>query len=139
MTPHALLFTLAAIGISETVYLIRQRRAQKRPVCVIGQSCHQVLESKYNKLFGISNDAAGLAFYIIISIVTAFLVIGIEPMLIWEKLAKILILGGALISLYFIYLQWQVIMYWCFWCVMSAITIFLMALIVLTSNLIMSV
>lgn len=33
MTPHALLFTLAATGISETVYLIRSCITQKAPVC----------------------------------------------------------------------------------------------------------
>ncbi|MDA2922595.1 vitamin K epoxide reductase family protein [Patescibacteria group bacterium AH-259-L07] len=135
MTPHALLFTLAAIGISETVYLIRKRTAQERPVCVIGQQCHQVLESKYNNIFGIPNEISGLIFYVAISFITAFLVIGIEPMVLWDRLAEVLIAGGVLLSLVFIYLQWRVIKAWCFWCLMSAITVFLMGLIVLISDL----
>lgn len=51
MTAFALLFTLSAIGISETVYLIRKRIASERPVCLIGEDCTLVLASKYNKLF----------------------------------------------------------------------------------------
>lgn len=135
MTPHALLFTLAAIGVSETVYLIRKRMAREKPICIISKSCHQVLESKYNKIFGISNDVAGLIFYIIFSFIAAWLVIGIEPMIWWDRLAKALITGGVLLSLYFIYLQWRVIKVWCFWCLMSAFTIFLMALVILISDL----
>ncbi len=135
MTPHALLFTLAAIGISETVYLIRKRTVQEKPVCIIGETCHIVLESKYSKMFGIPNDVLGLLFYLMISAITAFLVIGIEPVIWLDRLAKVLVLGAATLSLYLIYLQWRVLKAWCFWCLMSATTVFLMAAIVLLTNL----
>lgn len=137
MTPHALLFTLAAIGISETVYLIRKRIALQKPVCIIGEDCQKVLESKYNKIFGIRNDVLGLLFYIVISFITAFLVIGVEPVAWWDFLAKILIAGGAVMSLALTYIQWKLIKAWCFWCIMSAITTWLMAIIILTSELIL--
>lgn len=133
MTSYALLFTLSAIGISETVYLIKKRKAGERPVCVIGEQCHQVLESKHNKTLGVHNDVLGLALYILISFITAFLVIGIEPMAFWKKLASISILAAAVASLYLIYLQWRVIRAWCFWCLISAFTVFLMAGIILTT------
>jgi len=135
MTAHALLFTLAAIGISEAVYLLRKTLARQRPVCVIGSRCHLVLESKYNRIFGIPNEVVGLVFYVAIALITAFLVIEIGAIAWWDSLAKILIFAGVVMSVYFIYLQWVVIKAWCFWCVMSACTIFLMAFIVLTSDL----
>lgn len=138
MTPHALLFTLAAIGISETVYLIRQRRAHEQPVCVIGESCLEVLTSRYSKLFGVPNDVLGLAFYVAVAVLTALLVIGVDPLVRWETIVELLILGGAVMSGVLMYLQWQVIRAWCFWCVMSAATVFLMALIVVTSELTVS-
>ena len=138
MTPHALLFTLAAIGISETVYLIRQRRAHEQPVCVIGESCLKVLKSRYSKLFGVPNDLLGLAFYVAVAMLTALLVIGVDPLVRWETIVELLILGGAVMSGVLMYLQWQVIRAWCFWCVMSAATVFLMALIVVTSELTVS-
>ena len=135
MMPHALIFTLAAIGISVTAYLIRKKVAQERPVCIIGQDCHQVLESTYNKMLGIPNEILGLVFYVVITLITAFLVIGIEPTTWWDILLKIIILSGAIMSTWFMYVQWRIIKVWCFWCVMSATTVFIMAIIVLTSDL----
>lgn len=131
MTVQALLFTLAAVGISETVYLIRKRKAQEKPVCILGEDCSKVLESKYNKFFGIHNDIAGLSFYIVASFITAFLVIEVGPQNLWNVSAKLLIFGAVAMSLLFIYLQWRVIRKWCFWCLMSAATIFLMTIIIL--------
>ena len=137
MTAHALLFTLAAIGISETVYLIKKRLEHAKPVCFIGGSCTLVLYSKWNKTLGIHNDILGLLFYIGLSVITAFLVIGVEPLLAWDKMAKYMIFSGAAMSVYFIFLQWKVIKVWCFWCLMSSATIGLMLLIILTSTLIL--
>ncbi len=136
MTPHALLFTLAAIGISETVYLIRKRIAKEEPVCIFGEECYEVLGSKYNKIIGIHNEVLGFTFYVLISLFTAFLIIGVEPLIFWDMLVKILIGAGVVISIILTYLQWRVIKAWCFWCVLSAFTVFAMGLIVLISELI---
>lgn len=138
MNAHALLFTLACIGISETVYLIEKRIENQKPVCFIGGSCGVVLSSKWNKLFGIHNDVLGLVFYVILSVVMALLVIGVGPALLLQKIAYAAIGTGAVMSLYFIFLQWKVIKVWCFWCLMSAATIALMTVIVLTSSLIIN-
>ena len=134
MTAFALLFTLSAIGISETVYLIRKRIASERPVCPIGEDCTLVLTSRYNKLFIIPNDVLGLVFYISASFISSFLVIGIEPLAFWSFIFKLSVATGALLSLFFTYLQWRVIRAWCFWCLMSAFTIWLMGAIILISN-----
>ena len=134
MTAFALLFTLSAIGISETVYLIRKRIASERPVCPIGEDCALVLTSRYNKLFIIPNDVLGLLFYIAASFIASFLVIGIEPLAFWNFVFRISVAAAALISLFFTYLQWRVIRAWCFWCLMSAFTIWLMEGIILISS-----
>lgn len=139
MTPHALLFTIAAIGISETAYLIRKRRANQRPVCVLGQDCNKVLESKYNAFLGIPNDVLGFIFYVSVTLLNALLVIDGEYIRTWalltEPLLKLMIFGGVGMSLVLFYLQWRVIKAWCFWCLMSAATTFLMGFIVLVANL----
>lgn len=137
MTPHALLFTLAAIGIAETVYLIRSRLASVHPVCPIGgESCNLVLTSRYSRIFGVSNDILGVIFYFAVGIVAAFLVIGVGPLTILDNVIKIAVTLATLLSLYFTYLQAHVLKRWCFWCLMSAITIWAMALILLTNKLI---
>lgn len=135
MTPHALLFTIAAIGISETTYLIRKRFAKERPVCVVGERCHEVLESKYNRLFGIPNDTFGLAFYIVVAVFTALLIIGVPHAPLLDLSVRLLVLGGLAVSAVLVFLQWKIIRAWCFWCVLSAATTFVMGFIVLLSNL----
>ncbi|MEK9182928.1 MAG: vitamin K epoxide reductase family protein [Patescibacteria group bacterium] len=134
MTAYALLFTLAAIGLSETVYLIRKRMFAEKLVCLIGGSCNLVLESKYNKLFGVHNDILGLLFYVMALFISGFLVIGVEPLLFWIFILKFSVAVGSLMSLIFTYLQWRVIKAWCFWCLMSAITIWLMGAALLVVN-----
>lgn len=135
MTALALLFTLSAIGISETAYLIRTRLAAEKPICPIGENCALVLTSRWSKIFIIPNDVLGLLFYLSASVIAGFLVIGVAPIVLWSFLFKLTVAIGALLSLFFTYLQWRVIRAWCFWCLMSALTIWLMALILLISKL----
>ena len=134
MTAFALLFTLSAIGISETVYLIRTRIAAQKPVCPIGEGCATVLTSKYSELFIVPNDILGLFVYIVISVIAAFLVIGVEPLVFWGITLKILVSIASLLSFFFTYLQWHTIRAWCFWCLMSACTIWLMGVIIIVSS-----
>lgn len=134
MTAISLLFTLSAIGISETIYLVRKRRAHEAPVCPIGEGCAVVLNSKYNKLFFISNDVLGFLAYILLCILSAFLVIEVEPLRFFNILFKIMVFSASLISVFFTYLQWKVLKTWCFWCLMSACTIWLMGIIILVSK-----
>ena len=132
MTTFALLFTLSAIGISETVYLIRTRIAAEQPVCPIGEGCATVLTSKYSKIFIIPNDILGLLAYVVISFIAALLVIGVGVSF-WSVVIKILVGLASLVSLFFTYLQWREIRAWCFWCLMSAFTIWLMGIIIILS------
>ncbi len=136
MTSLALIFTLSAIGISETSYLIRKRIAAEKPVCPIGEDCLTVLTSAYSKIFIIPNDVIGLFVYVIISLVSAFLVIGITPMALWSFVLNLLVAVASLVSFLFIYLQKTVIRAWCFWCVMSAFTFWLMGIIIILKILI---
>ena len=136
MTPHALIFTLSAIGIAETVYLIRKRIASERPVCLLGEDCEIVLSSRYNKIFGVHNDILGFGFYLAVSLLTSFLVIGAGPLERLDLLMKIFIFSAAASSLFLIYLQWRVINAWCSWCLASSLTIFIMVVIILTNDLI---
>ncbi|MBI4234691.1 vitamin K epoxide reductase family protein [Candidatus Peregrinibacteria bacterium] len=136
MTIHALLFTLAAIGLSETSYLIKKRKADSAPHCFIGGSCQVVLESKYNKIFGIHNDILGFFFYFVLSLILGLIVVGIEPLQVLDMLARASIFSAAIFSIVLVYLQKFVIKAWCFWCLLSAITIWLMTLIILLTNLV---
>ena len=127
LTPFALLFTIAAIGISETAYLIQKRISAEQPVCPIGGGCETVLNSKYNRLFlGIHNEVFGFLFYTAFAVISALLVIDVGQIKLLITAALALLAGATLASAFFTYLQWRVIRAWCFWCVMSAITVGLM-------------
>lgn len=134
MTAFSLLFTLSAIGISETVYLIRKRIASEKPICPVGGDCVAVLTSKYSKIFIIPNDVLGLIAYAVISFMAAFLVIGIKPMPLWNFTLTLFVGIASFISIFFTYIQWKVVKEWCFWCLMSAFTIWLMGFIILVST-----
>lgn len=134
MTSQALIFTLSALGISETVYLIKKRLMAQKPVCVVGEDCTKVLTSSWSKVFVIPNDVLGLLFYVASSLITAFLVIGVEPLDFWYFIFKIMVLIGSLLSVFFTYLQFKVIKAWCFWCLMSACTIWLMGIIIMSKG-----
>jgi len=136
LTLQALLFTLASIGISETAYLIRVRRAATQPVCPIGQDCSKVLTSRYNRLFGVvHNDVLGFLFYGAFAVLTAFMVLGVGNLLLWELTALVLLAGATVASTVFTYLQARVIRAWCFWCVMSAATVALMDAVIIAARL----
>jgi uncharacterized membrane protein len=132
MTAEALLFTLSCIGISETAYLIKKRKRRERVTCVLGESCNAVLNSAYSRIFLLPNDVLGLLFYTIIAAVAALSVLEVSPQAVIKTLSHLLILSSTAVSIFLTFIQWKVLKAWCFWCVMSTITIFLMALIVIT-------
>ena len=136
LTPHALLFTIAAIGISEASYLIRKRIAAEQPVCPIGEGCHPVLTSVYNRIFGIHNDILGFAFYIAFAFIAAIIVIGIPQIGLVIQAAWLMLVGATAMSAFLTYVQWHIVKAWCFWCLMSAGTVVLMDIIFLTMRLI---
>lgn len=129
MTAFALLFTLASIGLAETSYLIRKRRSSEHVVCVIGNGCGDVLTSKYKTMFGVHNDLLGFLFYGAMMATTALYVIEIGDISFWSQAASIMLATALFATLRFVYLQWRVLEVWCFWCIMSATTIGLMAII----------
>lgn len=130
MTSYALLFTLSCLGISETVYLIKKRLMLQRPICPVGENCAIVLESKYNHLLIIPNDVLGLLFYIACVFITVFLVLEIYPTWLFGATIALIVGLGSLLSVFFTYLQFNIIKAWCFWCLMSACTIWAMGVII---------
>lgn len=131
-----ILLSMAAVGIGETVYLIKKRLAVEPPLCVIGYECRKVLESEYSSILGIHNDVLGLAFYITIAILGILLALGINPLNIIDIMLEAMVIGGALASVALLYIQWRVIRAWCSWCIISAATTFVMLAVIVFGSLI---
>ena len=125
MNTHLVIILLALAGIVESLYLRYERNRRRPPVCVIGHSCAEVWKSSYSKTFGVSNEIWGIMFYLTIAIIEWLIFSGSKfTMLTLSELIALVV--GAVMSSYFIYLQWRVIKAWCFWCTLSAVLVLLM-------------
>ncbi|MEK7647309.1 MAG: vitamin K epoxide reductase family protein [Patescibacteria group bacterium] len=131
-----ILLMMSAVGIGETLYLIKKRLAVEPPICVIGYECRKVLESEYSSIFGIHNDVLGIVFYIAVAILGILLALGINPLNIFDIMLEIIIVSGSIASAALLYIQWRVIRAWCSWCIISAATIFTMLAVIVLGDLI---
>lgn len=124
---------LSLFGFVETAYMLRTRVTAKPTFCPIGNpaSCSTVLKSKYNTTFGIHNDLLGFLYYTAIVLGSLFLWYGFGPTHLIREALIIIVAGGAVMSLYFTYIQMQILKTWCFWCLTSALTTWLLALFIL--------
>ncbi len=125
MDLHLIIFILAIAGLAEAIYLNYECRRHRAPVCLIGNQCDIVWDSQYSKTFGVSNEVLGLIYYATLALVEWMLLLGDTSslMIIGEY---IILIGGAIMSLYFFYVQWRLIKAWCFWCTLSAVIVWAM-------------
>lgn len=121
MLGYFLIIILSLIGASETIYLIKKRIASEHPVCIIGQGCGAVLDSKYNRLFIIHNDVLGLMAYTAVFVLSVLLLANAGPIDILRTILIWLTGISAAMSVVFTFIQWQFIRAWCFWCLVSAV------------------
>ena len=132
MAALALIF-LSIIGISETIYIIRKRMMDEKPMCPVGGDCLAVLTSKYNKILFIQNDVLGLVIYILIFLLSLGIFIDFGLVSLYVLLLKIIVSIASIFSLFLTYIEWRVIKTWCFWCLLSAITVWGMGIILFTT------
>lgn len=132
MSPFILLLSLAILGAAIAAYLIWKRKKKEHPVCIIGEDCNVVLESKYNKLFVVHNDVMGLLYYFAMIAIVIMLRYDIEilsPDLLYFGL-KAFAAVGAMMGVLLMFLQWKVLKSWCFWCIISNLNTWIIALVV---------
>jgi uncharacterized membrane protein len=136
MAMYAAVFALAIMGVNDTTYLIRKRLAAAIAVCPIGEDCDKVLTSKQKNILVLPLDIWGLLFYSAVAFSCALAAIGVGPAAFWDSLVGSIVGLGAVLSLFFTYLQWRVIKVWCFWCLTSAFTVWTLGAIIVLSKVI---
>jgi len=124
------LLALSFVGVLETIYLIERRRKNQTPHCIFGKNCHVVLKSEYKSIFGIHLDVLGLIFYFVVAMISGIALYGFANNVL-EYFLRLLVLSGAVFSIYLVFLQWRVIKHWCVRCVLSAFTTWAMAFVLL--------
>jgi uncharacterized membrane protein len=125
MDPHLIIFILSLVGIAESLYLNYECGRHRAPVCLIGDGCSAVWESSYSKTCGVSNEVLGIIFYATLAVVEWMIFSGDTSGA--ATIGEYLILfSGAIMSCYFLYVQWRIIRAWCFWCTFSAVIVWAM-------------
>jgi uncharacterized membrane protein len=117
----ALLIVLSIIGIADSVYLAGSAATDTPLVCDINGlgGCNEVAQSPYSKVFGIPLADFGLAFYSILLVLTV-LYSRKDGEGLTNSLKAISIIG-ALLSIYFVFVQFFVIKALCVYCLVSAL------------------
>jgi uncharacterized membrane protein len=127
---------LIILGAANAAYLYWQhyqfRKNNRQMVCPVGGKCEEVVDSKYGKTMGISNDLLGIIYYIGLTLILSvhFYVPGWS--LAMANLAILAISFSFLFTLYLLFIQVFILKKWCFWCLISAainIVIFVIGLI----------
>ena len=124
------LLVLAMLGLIDSVYLFYKSKEDKPLVCPLRSDCNKVLESKWNKMFGVKNEVWGTLYYVFLSVILIFILIfqlGVSPehfawllFLILFWLVFVLLFFGALYSSFLVYIQLFKIKEICFYCMLSA-------------------
>jgi len=121
MANYIIVLVLAFLGFCISWYIYYKKNKQEKMVCYLGEDCDKVISSKYNKLFGFSNEILGMLYYIFVAVLVVLLIYGVESILISLYLVLVLAgIGAVLFSIYLTYIQIYVIREWCEYCVASA-------------------
>lgn len=111
---------LAFLGLLDTIYISKKTRNNKTLICPLGFKCNEVVNSKWNSVFGISNDVSGLVFYqgVLLIAVSAIFFPSYNYYL--YGILKFASIGAALFSIYLTYIQVVKIKNYCLYCLISA-------------------
>lgn len=116
-----IIHTLASIGFVDSMYLSYARFTDSQLSCSILNGCNAVAASPYAVFLGVPLAYLGVLYYLSI--------VALACTRRWQELF-VLTLLGALMSLYFIYLQAFVIGAFCVYCLTSAALSFILPLLV---------
>jgi uncharacterized membrane protein len=122
--PYVML-ALAAIGIANAMYVASSNYMGQPLWCPVIDGCNVVLNSPYSRIFGVPMSYFGFVYYLFMFTLAARL--AHDPLSASLRFRATLYAGaGAATSAYFMYLQLGVIAAVCVYCVISAVTTFLL-------------
>ena len=120
MTSALWLLPLALIGLLDSIYIAALKK-RASSACSLGGQCHTVLHSKYNKLFGVSNEHAGAFYYIVLFILAIIALLqNSSPQEFLFFSIGLLTVMGMLVSFIFIGIQAFILHKWCQYCLIAS-------------------
>jgi uncharacterized membrane protein len=123
--PVYAMLVLTIIGIADAAYVAHGNYAGAQLWCPILDGCNTVVNSPYSRVFGTPMSYFGFIYYLFMFGLAARL--AYEPFSRSLRFRAILYAGlGAISSIYFLYLQLGYIREVCSYCLISAVTSFLL-------------
>jgi uncharacterized membrane protein len=123
--PVYAMLVLTTIGIADAAYVAHGNYAGAQLWCPIIDGCNTVVSSPYSRVFGMPMSYFGFIYYLFMFGLAARL--AYEPAANSVRFRAVLYAAlGAISSGYFIYLQLGLIAAICSYCIISAITSFLL-------------
>lgn len=111
---------IAFIGFFDAVYLTTNHYSGTVAPCFITGGCDQVTTSSYSKILGIPVALLGALYYL--SVLFLGMLYAQKRNFLTFKLLHFLTYFGFAFSLWFIYVQAEIIGAWCVYCLLSAAT-----------------
>ena len=120
-----LILLVTFIGLADSAYLVKEKMLGNPLICNIEglSGCNIVAQSPYADLWGIPVAAYGVAFYVLLFIVTAVELIYMSALV--RRVIQLLAVVGIIASSYFMYIQIAIIDAFCIYCAVSALATFL--------------
>jgi len=121
------------VGIATSWYVHRKRVRKEKMVCMLGEDCQNVLDSKYSTIiFGVSNELWGILYFGVTAVyyMAAYFYspLAVPP---FSTVALLGATGAAAYSIYLIGIQAFTLKKWCEKCLVLSFSSFIIFLIVL--------
>ena len=119
---NIILIILSLVGFAVSYYIFYSKKYNKPLYCPIGETCDDVVRSRYGRTFGIENTIPGMAYYAVIFAYALFL----NRNLFKQDIVYYSIVGisfaSVAFSLYLAYVQKFILKKWCYYCIISTIS-----------------
>jgi uncharacterized membrane protein len=123
--PAYAMLALTLVGIAVAVYVAKGNYTGQPLWCPIIDGCYFIVNSPYSRIFGVPMSYFGFICYLYMFALAARL--SFDPFSTSLRFRAVLYAGvGAASSLYFMYLQLGFIQALCIYCLISAVTTFLL-------------
>ena len=115
-----LIFALAGLWVS--LYINYKESKNEQMICRFGEKCNDVLQSKYNRTFGIKNEKLGILYYLLIAVLATLVLLGTTSLFSIPLTTALFILAipAFFFSAFLVIIQLFVLKAWCEYCMLSA-------------------
>ncbi len=119
-------FLACLSGMFASYYIYIKKKRHQKLACPREEPCGVVIHSHYSYTLGVPNELLGLLYFLLILIaLIIFVTVPVVPKVFNIILGVVAIVGG-LFSIYFVFLQAFILRKWCEWCLVVAISNFIL-------------